>query len=959
MVQIKAMLWMSGTVAALAACALAETKIEWHSGGVVESRITRYKYGRGPGYEKPKDPKAPNPGSNYGSITLTVTDEPPRLLDRVLKRGATLAGKIADPPAGARAGRVWIEDNHARVIDQAQVAAPGFSFKLDTSRSLTTGLYLRAELKAADKLVWSSRQEVRMVPGQDPWGDFLLGVYNMGTRPGTGELFRQMGLGHRAVQTTADSTWPAQQDLRFHASNILYSQLGLYHRDYKRWREIKAAQAKARGPVGLARHRCLSSPKEREFTEIILTAAALRHGPYRPLFYGIGDEIGIGNMAGPYDLCASTWCTARYRKWLRSRYGTIDKLNAQWAAAYESFDEAEMFSTWQALDRAKGGNFSPWADRVEFMDDVLAGAVAHGAAVVRKIDPGARCGITGVQQPSCWGYDLWKLTRAADAMTPYDIGEGPDVIMSFYNDGRDGKAIDPGFGTDNEGVWRAFFRGYALTQQWDSFGGGTYSKMIDIDNRRLTPFGRQVEKVSEWIHAGPGRLRNRAERLRDPVAILYSQPSLRGNWILEITGRDDVPQTGANWVGRDSWTVRQKELSYRVRLSWVLWLHDVGIWPKFVDASQVDEGYLLENGYKVLILPRCAALSDTTAGAIRKFAESGGTVIADSWPGIMDEHCRVRPAGALDEAFGVARGDYRKIDVTRMPPGGQGVTVGGAVLPFFAFETTLKGAGGSQPGGRFKGADVAVARSLGKGKAVYLNFNLEEYFVQRFFPKMLAPARQYLLDLLAEAGVKPLFALGLPGSETPFHPVGHDVAVYRSGRGYLVGVMINPTVRTSELGGIESRYEDIKDNIFLKETHLAELAIPPGLYAYDLVDRRFLGRRRSLRLTSQRRSGRFYAFWPFEIEDIKATAEVTPERRLRISGQLLTSAPVKDEKLVVALRVFEPGGQEQRAYRRTIDCDGAAFAADIPLGLNEHGRWKVVVREPCTGKVAQVWARLP
>lgn len=56
----------------------------------------------------------------------------------------------------------------------------------------------------------------------------------------------------------------------------------------------------------------------------------------------------------------------------------------------------------------------------------------------------------------------------------------------------------------------------------------------------------------------------------------------------------------------------------------------------------------------MLILPAALALSDTEVAAIRKFVKSGGMVIADYLPGIMDEHCRSRGGvGALDDVFGV------------------------------------------------------------------------------------------------------------------------------------------------------------------------------------------------------------------------------------------------------------------------------------------------------------------
>ena len=278
--------WIGLAAWGLAACgaAAAEPTIEWDSKDVVESRMPSYKYHFGPKYANPKD------GSNYGSATLTVADGPTRLLDRVLTRDAKLTGRIAGAPAAVKAGRIRLTDNYRRVLDQADVKGPKFEFKLDASRSLSTGLYLQAELTDAAKAVWSGSRDVRMVPTDaDPWGDFILGVYNMGTKPGTGELWRRVGLGHRAVQTTNSPAFAAQNDLRFHASNIVYSLLGLYHRDYKRWREIKAAQTQSRGPIALARHRCLSDPKEAKFARDILTAAAMRFKPFRPLHYSIGD----------------------------------------------------------------------------------------------------------------------------------------------------------------------------------------------------------------------------------------------------------------------------------------------------------------------------------------------------------------------------------------------------------------------------------------------------------------------------------------------------------------------------------------------------------------------------------------------------------------------------------------------------------------------------------------------
>ena len=949
-------------LSALTAAQAAEPSIQWDSKDVVESRMTRYKYNTiGPAYPKAEKGQ-PDPGTNF-MIELTVSDEPPALMDRLLKRDAKLSGKIAAAPAAAQAGRVWIEDNYGRVIDQADVKAPDFAFSLDAARALKLGVSLKAELKTGDQPAWSGKTDIRLIPWpqDDGWGDFVLGAYNTGEKPGHGELYRQIGLSHKAVQTTNSPVYDAQQDLRFHASNILYSLLGFYHRDYTRWRAIQAAERKEQGAVKLERHRCLSNPKEEKFATDILTAAALRFAPYRPLHYSIGDEIGIGDMASPHDLCASQWCLPRYRAWLKERYGAIDKLNAQWAAAYKGFDEAEMMSNWQALERAGTGNFSPWADRLEFMDTVLYGAVAKGVSAVRKVDPKATCNLSGVQQPAAWCFDHYLLSKTVNCATPYEIGEGPDVLMSFWNDGRDGKLVAPGFGKDMDGLWRSFNRGYSMCQQWDV--NGVYSHLIDIDKQQPTDLGLKVKSFADWAHAGPGRLRNVAQRQRDPVAILYSQPSLRGNWMLEMTARPELPETGKGWIGRGSWSVRKREMYFRVRTGWVQWLHDIGIWPRWVDSRQVDEDFLTKNGYKVLVLPRAVAISDQTAAKIRQFAEQGGTVIADTWCGIMDEHCRIRlgttgvspvsVAGVLDDLFGVTRGDYRQIDITRFEKG-KGIKLGDQELPFVAFEKTLKSASQRQSDGS---PANRIVNTVGKGRAVYLNFDMESYFLHRLNAEMVLPARQFLQAQLQEAGVKPPFWVGLTDGGANAHPAGHDVCVYRNGRGWLVGVMQNPTVMHSEVGGIETRYTEVKDNVFSKE-HAARLNVPAGLHAYDLTDAKPVAEGKPIDFASKPGQGRFYAFWPFKIEGLEAKAEVK-DGRVKLTGKVKTSGEVKDETLVVHVRALRPDGSEQAAYRRTIDCAGGAFAVEWPMGLNEHGDWTLQLREPCTGQVQGVKVNVP
>ena len=74
------------------------------------------------------------------------------------------------------------------------------------------------------------------------------------------------------------------------------------------------------------------------------------------------------------------------------------------------------------------------------------------------------------------------------------------------------------------------------------------------------------------------------------------------------------------------------------RDGWVRTIKDIGLQFDFVSSEQVEQGSLNSGKYKVLILPFSVALSPLEISSIESFVESGGVVIADAAPGLMDQH---------------------------------------------------------------------------------------------------------------------------------------------------------------------------------------------------------------------------------------------------------------------------------------------------------------------------------
>ena len=73
----------------------------------------------------------------------------------------------------------------------------------------------------------------------------------------------------------------------------------------------------------------------------------------------------------------------------------------------------------------------------------------------------------------------------------------------------------------------------------------------------------------------------------------------------------------------------------------------LGLQPHMLSSAMLEAGTLSQDGIKVLVLPHAIALSDAEVEAIRRFAASGGTVVADTEPGLFDGHSRLRPTPPL------------------------------------------------------------------------------------------------------------------------------------------------------------------------------------------------------------------------------------------------------------------------------------------------------------------------
>jgi hypothetical protein len=408
------------------------------------------------------------------------------------------------------------------------------------------------------------------------------------------------------------------------------------------WRFVETKQAYQKNPLdpaAVTREPSLSDPAWQEKVRDRLAKTVRAYAAYRPLYYSLGDETGIGDLSAFWDFDFSDHSLAAMRHWLEAQYGTLAALNQQWGSQFATWDAVVPMTTAQAMRRTDE-NYSAWADFKAWMDVAFAEAVAMGTRAVHAADPSAYAAIEGAQVPGWGGYDYSHLATAVDVMEIYDGGGNleiaralnPQLVMlttSFSSGPREAHDI-----------WRELLRGSRGVVLWDE------KNEIVANDATIGPRGRALAATLHEIESGIGALLGRSERQMAPVALLYSPASMRTQWMLDWQPKGDA------WSARDAQSDYEDESAVRSSMERFLsLLEHRGLEPRVVVSESIENGALGRDGLRALILPRTIALSARAAAEIARFAADGGTVIADGEPGLFDEHSRRLATPVLAQLF--------------------------------------------------------------------------------------------------------------------------------------------------------------------------------------------------------------------------------------------------------------------------------------------------------------------
>lgn len=383
-----------------------------------------------------------------------------------------------------------------------------------------------------------------------------------------------------------------------------------------------------------------------------------------PVGYQICDEPGLCRKGEADELDSTPENLAEYRRRMKEKYGSVGHFNRTCGSSYSSFDELRPGLIARARAEGRFAEFIEWRN---FNTDRWCEVFRLMSDSVKKKDPGARFSIPNTfGQGALGGNDYWRLLAKA----------GVDFSQEYTSMVYMGGMENPSPIHDFDEFYRSFapgmrlwgYVGYVNTrsrlmfQPWwfaaHRYGGFTWFaahgpsvrsdglraawNLVDVPGNGLTADAAHLKDAlnGSGLLDGMGRLFLEYDWAPRKIAVYYSHNSMLVNFCLGSETREG--EIGKSGPLHDYFHSRH---CLRYLLEEMLYQYD------FVAPEQVEKGLL--SSFQVLFLPGISALSDRETAALKRFLRAGGTIVADSPPGLYDELGRKRSSAPLEGIRGV------------------------------------------------------------------------------------------------------------------------------------------------------------------------------------------------------------------------------------------------------------------------------------------------------------------
>ena len=506
----------------------------------------------------------------------------------------------------------------------------------------------------------------------------------------------------------------------------------------------------------------------------------------------IDNEIGSGNT------CYCPLCHARFKGYLREKYGTVEHLNECWGThfwsiAFSSFDEVPL----------------PVGVRFAYPSLTLD----YARFVSKTNSEFARWRYLKMKQlhPQVWVTTNFQTSRT-DHTDIFEMGQYTDVYgTNFYPTAAPEFSLDYCRGARNELIileqragaphfMPAYGPGWMRLWTYRSLAHGATG--INFFRWRTARFGQEEYWHGVLPHSG------RASRR-------YRELTQLGAEMQKIDTQLDQTRAVAQTA---------LVLSYESRWAWDAVSSPQVLHERAVPEMEAHEeakayhGALMESNvscdgldpradlsrYRLVIAPRLYVVDEPTANNLRQYVAAGGVLCLTPRSGVADEYNVIfdRPApGPLADIAGVLVDDYTTLESPLLL---EGPFKPGTQASVWADEIELAGASpvATYAEGWLKGSPAVTSHSYGKGKGIDVGTLLRG-----------ADLGSFIAGLCAQAGVAPVLA-------TPSGVRAYE----RRGDGLRLVFLINYTEQTLETK-LDGEYTDLLDGGTTRQVAIAPLDV--------------------------------------------------------------------------------------------------------------------------------------
>jgi beta-galactosidase len=464
---------------------------------------------------------------------------------------------------------------------------------------------------------------------------------------------------------------------------------------------------------------CPSSPDYRDAATALAGALADRFGDHPALaMWHVHNEYGCHNAH-----CYCDESAASFRRWLRNRYGDLDRLNAAWGTAFWSqhyYDFEEIVPPRLTPTHA---NPTQQLDWWRFCSDELLGCFTAERDVLRAATPDVpiTTNFMGAFKPL--DYFAWGREQDIVSNDHYLIGEDPtgQVGLSMAAD---------------------LTRSYGLGRPWILMEHSTSA--VNWQPRNIAKAPGQLRRNS-LAHVARGAdavcyfqwRASRAGAEKFHSAMLPHAGTDSKVWrevvelgsnlsaLAEVAGSKVQADVGVVWdwsawwaVELDSHPTSDIDFVQRIRDSYE------ALWLQGVTVDFVEPGTDL-SGYRLVVVPSLYLVTDADAANLTDYVRDGGTLICHFFSGIVDPDDAIRLGGypgAFRELLGVRIEEFFPLRATETHSLSDGSTAslwsellrpeGAEVLSTYA-------------DGPLAGAPATTVHVLGAGRAHYISTRLD------------------------------------------------------------------------------------------------------------------------------------------------------------------------------------------------------------------------------------------